>query len=183
MMHKAWCSIEEVPYYFSWSSIKFRGHTGWKIDDSNPIWVRLLGRSQLSNPSDLPCYFPNLNFWWMSDSHNVGLIFSALSKSTCGGLVRPVRQIVQPCISLWPLLYFIFLTLRTHSIYQEYCHLDTDLDKCCTYWEKGTQPVMLFSRKQDNVLLMVTWCKAQAEPISHQATSYHWLRTRLTPVH
>ena len=30
-------------------------HTGWKIDDLNPIWVRLLGRSQLSNPSDLPC--------------------------------------------------------------------------------------------------------------------------------
>ena len=40
----------------SGSSIKFRGHTGWKIDDSNPIWVRLLGRSQLSNPSDLPCF-------------------------------------------------------------------------------------------------------------------------------
>ena len=56
MMHKAWCSIEEVPYYFSGSSIKFRGHTGWKIDDSNPIWVRLLGRSQLSNPSDLLCF-------------------------------------------------------------------------------------------------------------------------------
>ena len=30
MMHKAWCSIEEVPYYFSGSSIKFQGHTGWK---------------------------------------------------------------------------------------------------------------------------------------------------------
>ena len=28
---------------------------GWKINDFNPIWVRLLGRSQLSNPSDLPC--------------------------------------------------------------------------------------------------------------------------------
>ena len=39
------------------SSIKFQGHTGWKFDDLNPIWVRLLGRSQLhiSNPSDLPC--------------------------------------------------------------------------------------------------------------------------------
>ena len=55
MMHKAWCSIEEVPYYFSGSSIKFQGHTCWKIDDLNPIWVRLLGRLQLSNPSDLPC--------------------------------------------------------------------------------------------------------------------------------
>ena len=28
MMHKAWCDIEEVPYCFSKSSIKFEGHTG-----------------------------------------------------------------------------------------------------------------------------------------------------------
>ena len=28
IMHKAGCSIEEVPYYFSRSSIKFQGHTG-----------------------------------------------------------------------------------------------------------------------------------------------------------
>ena len=45
-----------VPYCFVRSSIKFQGHTGCKIDDLNPIWVRLLGRSQLSNPSDLPCF-------------------------------------------------------------------------------------------------------------------------------
>ena len=38
MMHKAWRSIEEVPYCFSWSSIKFHGHTGRKIDDFNPVW-------------------------------------------------------------------------------------------------------------------------------------------------
>ena len=55
-MHKAWYRIEEVPYYFSRSSIKFQGHMGWKIYDLNPFWVRLLSRSQLSNPSDLPCY-------------------------------------------------------------------------------------------------------------------------------
>ena len=30
------------------------------MDDLNPIWVRLLGRLQLSNPSGLPClYTPN----------------------------------------------------------------------------------------------------------------------------
>ena len=44
MMHKAWCNLEGVPYNFSRSSIKFQGHTDWKIDDLNPIWVRLLGR-------------------------------------------------------------------------------------------------------------------------------------------
>ena len=56
MMHKAWCSIEEVPYCFPRSYIKFQGHKGWKIDDLDQIWARLLGRSQLSNPSDLPCW-------------------------------------------------------------------------------------------------------------------------------
>ena len=62
MMHKAWCSIEEVLYWFFRSSIKFQGHTGWKIDDLNPIWVRILGPSQLSNPSDLPCEWKVLYF-------------------------------------------------------------------------------------------------------------------------
>ena len=56
MMHKAWCSTEDVPYHFSRSSIKFQGHTGWKIDNLDQIWARLLGRSQLSNPSELPCF-------------------------------------------------------------------------------------------------------------------------------
>ena len=45
MIHKAWCSIEEVPYYFSRSYIKFQGHTCWKIDDLDQIWARLLVRS------------------------------------------------------------------------------------------------------------------------------------------
>ena len=56
MIHKAWCSIE-VPYYFSRSYIKFQGHTGWKFDDLDQICTRLLGQSQLTNPSDLPCFF------------------------------------------------------------------------------------------------------------------------------
>ena len=30
MMHKAWCSIEEVPFCFPWPSIKFLGHKGQK---------------------------------------------------------------------------------------------------------------------------------------------------------
>ena len=55
MMHKAWHSIENVPYCFPRSFAKFQGHEGWKIDDLNSIWVILLVQSQLSNPSDSPC--------------------------------------------------------------------------------------------------------------------------------
>ena len=38
MMHKAWCSIEEVPYCFPRSSIKFQGHTGQK---NRRFWPKL----------------------------------------------------------------------------------------------------------------------------------------------
>ena len=112
MMHKAWSSIEEVPYCFSRSSVKFQGYTALKIVDFDPNWAfpdcnsslnspmamkcctkletakkrcpivfqghpsnfkvtrdktspiltqigrfRTIGRSQLSNPSDLPCSY------------------------------------------------------------------------------------------------------------------------------
>ena len=112
MMHKAWSSIEEVPYCFSRSYVKFQGHTALKIIEFDPNWAfpdsnsslnspmamkcctkletakercpivfqghpsnfkvtrdktspiltqigrfRIIGRSQLSNPSDLPCLF------------------------------------------------------------------------------------------------------------------------------
>ena len=49
-----------MPYCLFWSSIKFQGHTGWKIDDLNPIRVRVLGQSQLSNPQICPVF---LYFW------------------------------------------------------------------------------------------------------------------------
>ena len=51
-----------MPYYFSRSYIKFQGHTGWKINDLDQIWARLLGQSQLSNPSDLPCSRSSVKF-------------------------------------------------------------------------------------------------------------------------
>ena len=112
MLHKAWSSIEEVPYCFWRSSVKFQGHTALKIIKFDPNWVfpdcnsssnspmamkcctkletakdrcpivfqchpsnfkvtryktspiltqighfRTVGWSQLSNPSDLPCFF------------------------------------------------------------------------------------------------------------------------------
>ena len=37
MMHKAWSSIEEVPYCFSRSSVKLQGHTAIKIVDFKVI--------------------------------------------------------------------------------------------------------------------------------------------------
>ena len=36
MMHIAWCCLEEVPYCFSRSSVKFQGHTALKIIEFDP---------------------------------------------------------------------------------------------------------------------------------------------------
>ena len=118
MLHKAWSSIEEVPYCFWRSSVKFQGHTALKIIKFDPNWVfpdcnsslnspmamkcctkletakercpivfqghpsnfkvtryktspiltqighfPTVGRSQLSNPSDLPCLVSGLRRW------------------------------------------------------------------------------------------------------------------------
>ena len=38
-MLKYWSNLEEVPYSFSRSSIKFQGHTGQEIVDFDPNWV------------------------------------------------------------------------------------------------------------------------------------------------
>ena len=49
MMHKAWCCLEEVPYCFSRSSVKFQGHTAKKkskilsrigrFRTVTPVWI------------------------------------------------------------------------------------------------------------------------------------------------
>ena len=117
MMHRAWSSIEEVPYCFSRSYVKFQGHTTLKMIKFDPNWAfsdcnsslnspmamkcctkletakercpfvfqghpsnfkvtryktspiltqigrfRTIGRSQLSNPSDLPCSRSSVKF-------------------------------------------------------------------------------------------------------------------------
>ena len=38
-MHKAWSGLEEVPYCFSRSSVKFQGHISLKINGFDPNWV------------------------------------------------------------------------------------------------------------------------------------------------
>ena len=91
---------EEVPYCFLGSSIKFQGHTGRKMDDSDPIWVRLVGRSQLSNPSDWPCLFqtnrasvlPATDFAWS---------FNASALSAFGDLICLDNSFIFAVIVFW----------------------------------------------------------------------------------
>ena len=50
MMHKAWSSIEEVPYCFSRTSVQFQGHTAQKIVEFDPNWAFPDSNSSLNTP-------------------------------------------------------------------------------------------------------------------------------------
>ena len=50
MMHIAWCCLEEVPYCFSRSSVKFQGHTALKIVEFDPDWAFSDCNSSLNSP-------------------------------------------------------------------------------------------------------------------------------------
>ena len=49
-MHTAGSSIEEVPYCFSRSSVKFQGHTALKIAEFDPDWAFPDCNSSLNSP-------------------------------------------------------------------------------------------------------------------------------------
>ena len=55
MLHKAWSSIEEVPYCFWRSSVKFQGHTAVKIIKFDPNWVFPDCNSSLNSPMAMKC--------------------------------------------------------------------------------------------------------------------------------
>ena len=50
MLHKAWSSIEEVPYCFSRSYVKWQGHTALKIVEFDPNWAFPGCNSSLKSP-------------------------------------------------------------------------------------------------------------------------------------
>ena len=55
MLHKAWSSIEEVPYCFSRSSIKFQGDIALKIVEFDSNWAFPDCNSSLNSPMAMKC--------------------------------------------------------------------------------------------------------------------------------
>ena len=55
MIHKAWSSIEEVPYCFSRSSVKFQGHIALKIVEFDSNWASPDCNSSLNSPMAMKC--------------------------------------------------------------------------------------------------------------------------------
>ena len=144
MMHKAWNNTKELPYCFRGHPSNFKvtqdkklqiltqmsiisRSPGWKNDDLNLISVGLLGRSQLSNSSDLPCfglyaYFSNEPFQcilrWTGTLYLFKMAWlSKVTKSLYATiLIYPISlDFFRPDYLYSPCL-FVFLTATSSSI-------------------------------------------------------------------
>ena len=94
-----------------------------QVDDLNPIWIRLLGRSPLSNPSDLPCLLDRNNLFCRFDWGYTYIITSPHIVAPLESSVSCIWQLLQqqrqeitylstsPNVSIW----------RAVSAYIPYC--------------------------------------------------------------
>ena len=186
MLHKAWSSIEEVPYCFSRSYVKLQGHTALKIVEFDPNWAfpdcnsslkspmatkwctkletakercpivfqghpsnfkvtrdktsliltqigrfRTIGRSQLSNPSDLPCSMVVCLRWFVA-SYTVTYCVYILGKpGFCFHYYRAVLMSASSRIRFALQIVFICLYI-TPSHYYHCANLSEDIEliKC-----------------------------------------------------
>ena len=97
MMHKAWCSIDKVPYSFPRSSIKFESHKGQKHADFNMNWAFLDCNFSLNSPMALK-WCTKLHIVWK----RCPIVFSCDQAAIW--LVQSVHLSVRPsvCLSVTP---------------------------------------------------------------------------------
>ena len=91
MMHKAWSSIEEVPYCFSRSSVKFQGYTALKIVKFDLDWAFPDCNSSLNSP---------IATKWCTKQRRGALLFLAATKQLYEWFSLSVRLSV--CLSVRP---------------------------------------------------------------------------------
>ena len=181
MMHKAWSSIEEVPYCFSMSSVKFQGHIALKIvkfdpncafpdcnsslnspmamkcctkletakkrcpivfqghpsnfkvtrDKTSPILTqigrfRTIGRSQLSNPSDLPCFVWKVVPWNLVWTETWNQILEHLYISNCYRNCNTctIRGVGTIFIQMLSFMSQIWVKFFLNLLKRDICHLE-----------------------------------------------------------
>ena len=108
MMHKA-CSIEEVPYCFSRSSVKFQGHTGQKNIDFDPNWAFPDCNFSLNSPmamewcTNLEATYNRCPIVFSCDQAALQLVFS-VCLSVCPSVRPSVRMSVCHAFDYVPII-------------------------------------------------------------------------------
>ena len=105
-MHKDAYSLDEVPYCFSRSSIKFLGHMGWKTSDLNQVWIRFTRLVTAIKTLRFALFIFMQNDWtkptWESFSFIISFLWStfSVSETHCDLEYLKLTQLLL-LISLW----------------------------------------------------------------------------------
>ena len=141
MMHKAWSSIEEVPYCFARSSVQFQGCTALKIVEFDPDWAFPDCNSSLNSPmvtkwcTKLEVAQKRCPIVFSCDQAALQMVFSvcpSVRLSVCLShlfscdqaalwMVQSVCPSVRPsvCLSVRPSVCHTFLTMFPSSYHHE----------------------------------------------------------------
>ena len=98
MTHKAWCSIEEVPYCFPRLSIKFQGHRGQQIANYDPKWAFPDCNFSLNSPMNLKawCNIEEVTYYFFKVTHPISTshwMKNRRFESNLSKITRPVAII------------------------------------------------------------------------------------------
>ena len=118
MMHKAWSSIEEVPYYFWKSSVKFQGHTALKLFEFDPNWAFQDCNSSLNSPMSTK-WCTKLEIAWkrcpiVFEGHPLNFKVTRLKKSSNLTQIGRFRTVTPVLIHWW--LWNAAQSLKQHRI-------------------------------------------------------------------
>ena len=121
MIHIACCSLGEVPYCFSRSSVKFQGHTALNIVELDPDWAFADCNSSLNSPMAKK---------WCTKLEvalkRCPIVFSCDQAAIW--LVQSVRLSVRPsvrpsvCLSVCHTFFTMFPSSFHHEIFRSYYH-------------------------------------------------------------
>ena len=126
MMHKAWSSIEEVPYCFSRSSVKFQGHMALKIIEFHPNWAFPDSNSSLNTPmatkwcTKLEVALKRCPIVFSCDQAALWMVFS-VRLSVCLSVCPSVRLSVCPSVRLSHLFDYVPIIVSSWN-FQELSH-------------------------------------------------------------
>ena len=171
MLHKACSSIEEVPYCFSRSSIKFQGHTALKIVEFDPNWPFPDCNYSLNSPMAMKCctklqtakercpivfqgHPSNFKVTWDKTS---GQNITDFDPNCVFPDYRPVAAFKSLRFALFPLT----LNARLYAIQSQYHPFVDASHKCFSIIDKGSISLTIFhhnSHSLENLFCMHLSC-------------------------
>ena len=101
--------------FFLRSSIKFQGHTDGKINDFNPIWVRLLGLSQIKKSLSFALFFFTFHWCWPKGVEPTNFNSILVSIYIMGRSILALSNVLSQMIIWWIYWILLYMVCSMHN--------------------------------------------------------------------